>query len=69
MNLNETEIKALKRIQIATWLPARCAVCKVPYADVGDFMRRNPVASGPMPWTADPDVGFTDADCFHGGDQ
>lgn len=57
---------ALARVQISMWLPARCAVCKKDYADVDDFIARNPRASGPPnePWTPDPDTGFTDDTCW-----
>ena len=54
----------LSRLQVAMWLPARCAACHVEYADVDDFIARNPRATGSTPWTPDPDTGFTDELCW-----
>jgi len=56
----------LLRLQISLWLPARCAWCKKEYTSVDDFMERNPRAwgGGDDGWTADPDKGFIDDECY-----
>ena len=56
----------LARVQIAMWLPAKCAVCGKAYESVDDFMARNPRANGApgQPWEPDPDTGFVDDACW-----
>jgi hypothetical protein len=52
------------RVQLAMWLPARCAVCGDPYESVDDMLLRNPRATETTP---DPDTGFIDDACFFDG--
>lgn len=56
--------ESIGRLQVAMWLPARCAVCGIEYKDVDDFIARDPRATGSTPWTPDPDTGFTDDLCW-----